>query len=82
MFKIGDLVRVKQSATNEEIDYHIDLIGKEFTVEKIDGRYILLSEPHWWVDLSCLEFIKVFTKEDEILYKIAVIYKRFEERKG
>ena len=80
MFNIGDLVRVSQYATKEEVDYNLNLIGKEFTVGEINRKYILLKEPNWWVDVSCLEFIKVFTKEDEILRKIAVIYKRFEER--
>ena len=82
MFNIGDTVRVKQSATSEEVDYNFDIVGKEFTVEKIDGKIVFLQEVNWWVDISCLELIKSLTKEDKILYKIAVIYKRFEERKG
>ena len=81
MFNIGDTVRVKQSATSEEVDYNFDIVGKEFTVEKIDGKNVLLQEVNWWVDISCLELIKSLTKEDRILSKIAVIYKRFEERK-
>ena len=82
MFNIGDTVRVKQSATSEEVDYNFDIVGKEFTVEKIDGKNVFLQEQNWWVRASCLELIKSLTKEDKILYKIAVIYKRFEERKG
>ena len=82
MFDIGDTVRVKQSATSEEVDYNFDIVGKEFTVEKIDGKNVFLQEQNWWVRASCLELIKSLTKEDKILYKIAVIYKRFEERKG
>ena len=82
MFNIGDIVRVKQNATNREVDYNLDLIGQEFTVKKTDEKYVLLQERNWWVDISCLELIKSLTKEDKILHKIAVIYKRFEERKG
>lgn len=82
MFNIGDIVRVKQNATNKEVYYNLNLIGKEFTVEKIDGKNVLLRERHWWAEASSLELIKSLTKEEKILYKIAVIYKRFEERKG
>lgn len=81
MFDIGDTVRVKLGATQQETDYNSTLIGQEFTVQEIDGKYVLLREQNWWVRASCLELIKSLTKEDRILSKIAVIYKRFEERK-
>lgn len=82
MFNIGDIVRVKLGATDRETDYNPTLIGQKFTVQKIDGKYVLLQERRWWVDISCLEPIKNLTKEERILYIIAVIYKRFEERKN
>ena len=82
MFNIGDTVRVKLSATPKETDYNSAIIGQEFIIRKMDVKHALLQEVNWWVDISCLEPIKSLTKEEKILYKIAVIYKRFEERKN
>lgn len=79
MFKVGDIVRVKENCPPHLTDHNKDIIGKIFTVVDIELQYVRLKECSWWVHEDAVEFPD---NKSPIERKIAHLYKLYEERNG
>ena len=91
MFNVGDIVYISEDANPTQLDHSQTLHPGDgpFTVSRLTTAVansdnvlnVLLEEEHWWVNEGALTLEADKKKpKSKLERKIALIYKRYEER--
>jgi len=91
MFNVGDIVYISEDANPTQLDHSRALHPGDgpFTISNIipivtnndNVLNVLLGEEHWWVNAGALTLeADMKNPKSKLERKIAIIYKRYEER--